>query len=220
MSKEKEQLSLSDRVVLEDLFESSEKLGGVASSYFSNRVVSGTIIYEYGQILEEKYAVEKIAFPYRPAFLMFTEGTSSVNAIKKLSCKPDLIFVNGHGIAHPRKAGLACYIGVLTGIPTIGVSKESLVGEYKEPKYEKKAEKLVLNEQQVGWVLKPRATISPIFVSPGNGISLKSCLDITKKFIKNRKLPEPLELARDYSKKVKEHVEQEIKRKEEKERLY
>ena len=201
-----EQAKLSERVVLEDGFGDIKRVAGVDSAYLGERVVSGVVLMEHGQVVEEVHAWKEFALPYKPTFLMFTEGPSMVEAVKKLSAKPDLLFVDGHGIAHPRGAGLACYVGVVTGIPTIGIAKELLVGEYTEPKREGESELLLLDEKPIGWVVKTREGKRSIFVSPGNKVSVGSSLELALKFVEDGKLPEPLELAHRYANRVREHV--------------
>src|SRR5512145_1011157 len=86
-----------------------------------------------GRIVEERTAVRRTAFPYIPGYLTFREGPAVIAAWKKLSRKPDVVLFDGHGIAHPRRLGIASHIGVLLDLPSVGVAKKRLVGEYAGP---------------------------------------------------------------------------------------
>jgi deoxyribonuclease V len=85
------------------------------------------------ELVESAIAYRKTTFPYRPGFLSFHEAPSALAAIAQLHATPDLMFVDGQGLAHPRRFGLAYHVGLLTGIPTIGVAKSRLIGQCEEP---------------------------------------------------------------------------------------
>ncbi|MEM3411946.1 MAG: endonuclease V [archaeon] len=192
---EKIQKELAKLLILKDKFEKIEKVAGVDQAFLGNYVLSEAVVVSFSnfEILERKWALKQTDFPYIPGLLCFREGDVAVEALKKLENKPDIVFVDGSGIAHPRKFGLACYVGLKTGLPTIGVTKSHLVGKYDE---KSDVSKLTLGNSQVGWVLNK----GKVFISPGYKVSIKSCLDITKKsMIKN--YPEPLLIAHKYAKK-------------------
>jgi deoxyribonuclease V len=216
VEKTEKQQMLSEMVVLEDRFDKIKKACGTASTYFEKEVISGAVLLQYNQVIETSNSVKEVVFPYKPGFLSFTEGPSTVEAIKKLHSKPDLVFVQGHGIAHPRRAGLACYVGVSTGIPCVGVAKEPLVGEYVVPRRPGQAVPITLSGKKVGWAFKPGADFSPIFVSPGNKVSVDSSLELVKEFLKKEKMPVPLVKAREYVKQVRKKVEWDLEKQENK----
>ncbi|NPA34936.1 MAG: endonuclease V [Chlorobi bacterium] len=157
--------------------------GGVVWDSLTNKIVSQTTV------------VEKVQFPYIPGLLAFRE----MPAITKLSLhleKPDLIMVDGHGIAHPRRAGIAVHIGIWAGIPTIGVAKKKLVGTYEMPCEEKGCQTFLYDRsEKIGIVLRSRTGVKPIFVSPGNLINLSQAIDVTLKSCLKYRLPEPTRLA-------------------------
>jgi len=195
----KEQIKLSEKLVLEDNFSKIEKIAGVDQAYHKGRIFSCIVVLDRNfRILEKVFADDVISFPYIPGFLAYREMPVILKAYKKLKTKPDILLVDGHGIAHPRRLGIASHLGLLLKIPTIGVAKKKLVGNYKEPKKVFDAEKLIYNKKTVGYVLKTKENSRPIFISPGNFISLKSSIKIVKECLRNEKLPEPIRFAHKF----------------------
>jgi len=122
--------------------------------------------------------------------------------LEKVEEKPDLVFIKGHGITHPR-LGLASHFSLVTGIPAIGVAENLLIGEVRNKGNGGAGEDIVVNGKVKGKVLQTREGSKPIYISPGNLISVESALELTKKFIRQpHKLPEPLHLAHKFAKKV------------------
>lgn len=199
--KELVQRGLAKKVILADGFSRVKWVAGVDSAFLGEKLISAAV--SIGKNVEKKHSICNLEDHYQPGFLMFTEGPCMVEALRLLENQPDLIFVDGHGIAHPRRSGLASYVGVMMNLPSIGVAKKLLVGEYKEPKRKNDARPLFIGEEQVGWVLKSGKSFSPIFISPGHLVSLKSALELTLKFLKGHKLPEPLFQAHIYANEVR-----------------
>jgi deoxyribonuclease V len=134
-----------------------------------------------------------VSFPYIPGLLSFREAPILLDALQKLRQRPDLILVDGQGIAHPRGLGLAAHLGLLVGIPTIGCAKSRLGGEFDELKPEEGSFcPLRWNEKRVGWVLRSRPEGRPLFVSPGHLISLEESLALTRQCLGKYRLPLPL----------------------------
>ncbi len=144
-----------------------------------------------------------IKFPYVPTFLSFREAEPIVETFSSLRKKPEVLLVDGHGIAHPREIGLASHVGVLLETPTIGVAKKILVGEYNRHEDVGGASKILHKGRTVGFALNSRRNSKPIFVSPGHLVSLEKSLEVVKKCIKGHRLPEPLRLAHELSSKAK-----------------
>ena len=156
------------------------------------------------EIVEVKYIKSKVSFPYVPGFLSFREVPLILKCFFKLNLKPDLIFVDGQGIAHPRKMGLATHLGILLNLPTIGCAKKPLLKNFRQPQNFRGAfSPIFLGEEVVGWVLRTREGVKPVFVSPGNFITLKETLDYTLKVTRGYRLPEPVRLAHQLSVKVR-----------------
>jgi deoxyribonuclease V len=125
------------------------------------------------QVVEESSQVGTAAFPYVPGLFAFRELPTLVEALRGLTVTPDLLVCDGHGIAHPRRFGLACHIGVLTGVPSIGVGKTRLIGSYEEPLPERGSYTPLREDGEVlGRVLRTQDGIKPVFVSVGHRIDL------------------------------------------------
>ena len=193
------QREAASKVILEDEFESPiEAVAGIDLAFSGDDGVAACIAMDYPptKIVEVQTLVMPLDFPYIPTFLTFREGPPMVKVISSLRTKVNVFLINGQGITHPLRCGLASHVGVESGRPTIGVTTSRLVGEYEhEPKNEGKAVPLTCNGERVGWVLKSRSGSRPIFVSPGHRVGLDSSLRIVKTCLLGHKLPEPLRMA-------------------------
>jgi deoxyribonuclease V len=131
-------------------------------------------------------------FPYIPGYLSFREAPAIFSAMEKLSLLPDLLIVDGQGIAHPRRIGIASFLGVLLGLPTIGCAKSRLVGKYEEPAPERGSwSPLIDKGETVGAVLRTRKGVKPVFVSPGHLVTLPEAIEIIMHCAVKYRLPEP-----------------------------
>uniref|UniRef100_A0A831TCY3 Endonuclease V n=1 Tax=Thermorudis peleae TaxID=1382356 RepID=A0A831TCY3_9BACT len=132
-----------------------------------------------------------VDFPYIPGFLSFREAPAIVDAVNSLEAMPNLLFVDGQGRAHPRRFGLACHVGVMLGIPTIGVAKSKLVGRYAEPGRERgSTAPLVDGTETIGMVVRTKTGAPPVFVSVGNLITLEEAVVWTLRLSRDR-IPDP-----------------------------
>lgn len=145
----------------------------------------------------EQHAIEcPVSFPYVPGLLSFREIPALSLALEQLSAPPDLLLVDGQGYAHPRRFGLACHLGLLAGVPTIGVAKSRLCGEHGPVPPEAGARvPLIDNGEVIGLVLRTRAGVAPLYVSPGHLISLEAAAEWTLRLCRGYRLPEPARLA-------------------------
>lgn len=147
----------------------------VAYEEGGDRLAAAVVVLEVTTLapVEEAAATGTAAFPYVPGLFAFRELPALVAALERLTTTPDLLVCDGHGLAHPRRFGLACHLGVLTGVPTIGVGKTPLVGTWDEPAPERGAwSDLEDRHEVVGRVLRTRTGVKPVFVSVGSGIDL------------------------------------------------
>lgn len=148
------------------------------------------------ELLESALACRPLDFPYVPGLLSFREAPALLAALACLSVKPDLLFVDGHGIAHPRRAGLASHIGVLADLPTIGVAKSRLVGGHEPPAQEKGAcAPLRDGDEVIGAVLRTRTRVSPVFVSVGHRLALEAACALVHEATPRFRVPEPTRIA-------------------------
>ena len=148
-------------------------------------------------IVEVRLHRGKPAFPYVPGLLSFREAPIVLGALAMLSITPDAVLVDGQGMAHPRRFGLACHIGLLTGVPTIGCAKSILCGRPDgSPEPERGSHvPLVDRGEVVGAVVRTRDSVSPIYVSVGHLTSLERAVELTLACCKGYRMPEPTRLA-------------------------
>ena len=147
-------------------------------------------------LLDKAWAVEKIAFPYIPGLLTFREAPVLLKAFSQLPQEPDLLLLDGQGIAHPRSLGIAAHLGVLLNLPAIGCAKSRLCGEYEEPGMEKgSTAPLKDNGKTVGMAVRTRTGIKPVFVSPGYKMDFATSAKIVLALCRTYRIPEPLRQA-------------------------
>ncbi|MBJ7450234.1 MAG: endonuclease V [Parachlamydiales bacterium] len=193
---------LSERVICEDRFSDLKCLGGmdVSNNRFDplKRIYSALVMLDsnWNKVTDNSLAMTQ-TLPYLPGFLGFREVPSLVQLIQSAELLPDLIFVDGHGIAHPRGLGIASHLGVLIDVPTIGVAKNILVGEPESDLGSEIGDFVALNwkNQTIGALVRTKKRCKPLIVSPGHRISLKSAVDIVLKALKGYRLPEPTRFA-------------------------
>ena len=179
-------------------------VAGVDAAFSDDRVFAAACLDRYPELtlMERRSIVQNLLFPYIPGFLSFREGPAIIAAVEKLSHPPDLILVDGQGIAHPRGVGIASFIGVTLGVPAIGCAKSRLIGEYEEPGKKKGSWSLLLLEDQViGAVLRSRDSTRPLFISPGHKTDLSDSIRLTLACTGVYRIPEPLRCADMLSRK-------------------
>ncbi len=146
---------------------------------------------------------DEVSFPYIPTFLAFREMPLLLKLYERAKLKPDVFFIDGQGLAHPRGCGIASHFGVETGEVSVGVAKSKLVGYYKEPGKERGSYSyLHYRGRIVGAVVRTRKDTAPIFVSVGHRISLKSAIKLVLKTSKFR-IPEPTRLAHNLLQRIR-----------------
>ena len=175
-------------------------VGGADASYdrAEKRIHGAIAVFTFPDLtLVEEVALEgPCPFPYIPGLLSFREAPIIVEIWKKLTQRPEVLLVDGQGIAHPRGLGIAAHLGILLDVPTIGVAKSKLVGEGEEPGKEAgAASPLFWQGQMVGWILRTRTGIQPVYVSPGHRVSLTDSREIALDCVRKFRLPEPLRQA-------------------------
>jgi deoxyribonuclease V len=149
-----------------------------------------TVDVATGEVLESATAVGEAEFPYVPGLFAFRELPALLTAFARLRTTPDLLVADGHGLTHPRRFGLACHLGVETGLPTIGVAKTPL-GQYDEPGTARGARTSIRDgDDEVGAALRTQPGIKPIFVSVGHLIDLNTACATTLALAPRYRLPE------------------------------
>lgn len=189
------QLELAQRVILKDQFESPRFVAGVDVGFEQNGKVTRAAIavlnYPDLTLVDKSLVRCTTVFPYVPGYLSFRELPAVLKALDQLKTIPDMFLCDGQGIAHPRRFGIACHLGVLTDIPSIGVAKSRLVGTYQEPGLNKGDQSSLYDKGEViGVVLRTRHHVKPLFVSPGHRMTMTSATHWVLNCTSRYRLPE------------------------------
>lgn len=188
-------------VITEDKFDAPVKtVAGIDLGYDmktnKSRAVVVVLKFPELELIESAEAIMPIQFPYVPGLLSFRETPVAIKALEKLQNAPDLILCDGQGIAHPRRFGIACHIGLITGVPSIGVAKSLLVGKYGALGEERgSSAPLVHRSREVGVVLRTKNKVQPLYVSVGHKISIETAIDYVLQCAPKYRLPETTRLA-------------------------
>ena len=162
------------------------------------RIFGAVAVYLFPELelVEEAGVAGECPFPYRTGLLSFREVPILAAALAQLKARPDVVLVDGQGIAHPRGLGLATHLGLVADMSTIGVAKSRLVGEGQEPAREAGSyNALIWKEKQVGLILRTQTGKKPLYISPGHRITLPECLEITLGCVTTYRLPLPIRQA-------------------------
>ncbi len=203
------QNELRNAVRVEDDFGDIRTIAGVDVGYDMERNLGRASIVVLDATTLEPVATAQAyltpGFPYVPGFLSFREIPVILEALKCLPVQPSLLMVDGQGIAHPRRLGIAAHLGVVTGLPSIGVAKSLLIGRYIEPDLKAGAFSPLLDragDEIIGTVLRSRDNVKPLFISPGHRVGQESAVRIVRASLRGYRLPEPTRLADKLSKTV------------------
>lgn len=149
------------------------------------------------EILDQQVARIPTRMPYVRGLLSFRELPALLEALAMFKATPDLAFIDGHGIAHPRRLGIAAHFGVATGLPSIGVAKEILAGEPRMALHDMRGAFTPLRsgKQQIGWLLRSKPGCLPLIVSPGHRVAMPSAPELVMRFTRQYRLPEPTRIA-------------------------
>lgn len=205
------QKTIASKSEISDQFGKVEVIGGVDQAFLEDKIISAIVLLNYDSMeqIGSVYTVMDVDFPYIPGFLAFREAPSIIDAFSKLNKKPDMLMVDGCGINHPRFAGLATHVGVELDIPTIGVSKKILCGEFEtEPKKVGEISEISYKAKRVGALFKSKNKCNPIIVAPGHKVSVSTSIEIVRHCLRGYKLPEPTRLAHLYAGNAKKNIVQ------------
>ena len=189
------QEQLRDRVIDSDCLGEVKYVAGVDIGFEDNYAISkaavAVLTYPELELVEQAIARIPTVFPYVPGYLSFREIPAILAALPNLKITPDLILCDGQGLAHPRRLGLACHLGVLLDIPTIGVAKSLFIGKHEEVPLEKGSWKPLMDKDEtIGIVLRSRSKVKPIYVSIGHKISLPTAIKYVNGCLTKYRLPE------------------------------
>lgn len=169
-------------------------------------VFAGVVVLSWPELeLVERVWVEAdVCFPYVPGLLSFREAPALANAFERLTTAPDLVIVDGHGIAHPRGLGLAAHLGLILDLPSIGCAKKILIGEHGVVDRQRGAcATLEYQGRLVGAALRTRNHVKPVYVSPGQKMDLEKSLELILASSRGYRLPEPTRLAHQYVTRIR-----------------
>jgi len=205
------QLALRERVELRDRLPRIRLVAGADAAFLqpeprswergTGQVIAAVVVYSFPEMEEvERVTAEcPLTFPYVPGLLSFREIPALAAAFEKLRHAPDVIFCDAHGYAHPRRFGLACHLGVLLDVPSIGCAKSRLIGTHLEPKREAgswaplydAARNGRARGERIGAVLRSANGVRPIYVSQGHRVSLRTAIRLTLAVCDGRRIPRP-----------------------------
>ncbi len=192
------QIELRHQIVQINRFDKIKTVAGVDIGIRNNVATASVVVLNFPtlQVVDGIVVESHINFPYIPGYLSFREIPPLLVAFARLQTEPDLIIVDGQGIAHPRGFGLASHLGLILDKPTIGCAKSRLCGQYTEPDLEKGAwSNLIYNHDIIGIALRTRTNVSVVYVSVGHLISLETAREVTLACCPKYRLPETTRLA-------------------------
>lgn len=189
------QQQLRGEVVREDRFGPVRHVAGVDVGFEEGGRIARAAVAVLGfpslELVEYAIFRAPTLFPYVPGLLSFREIPAVIGALEKLTIVPDLLLCDGQGIAHPRRFGIASHLGLLCGIPSIGVAKTRLIGEPVEPPDQRGAFVPLLDHgETIGAILRSRPGVKPLYISIGHRISLATALDYVMACVTRYRLPE------------------------------
>jgi len=192
------QLELKSKITLIPLNKPITTIAGADISFnkYSPDVYAGIVVLSYPELKPLCRALVKVRvnFPYVPGYLAFREVPALLQAWNLLSTKPDVLIVDGHGIAHPRGMGIAAHFGALTEQATMGCAKKILYGRISEPQEESGSATPIYDRKKdeiIGWTFRSKNKVKPLFISPGNKMSMEDSLSIIKNCVGKYRMPEP-----------------------------
>jgi deoxyribonuclease V len=189
------QKKLRDKVVLQPLPDNIKLVGGADISYnkFSDVAYAAIVVLRLPEltVVTTSGVVSKMTFPYVPGLLSFRESPSLLEAWEKLTILPDVLMLDGQGIAHPRRFGIACHMGVLLDLPTLGCGKTLLTGKYDEPELEAgNFSPLIHKEEVIGAAVRTKTRVNPVYISPGHLADIPSSIELALRCVKGYVAPD------------------------------
>jgi deoxyribonuclease V len=211
------QRELQKRVKTENGFREINRIAGVdlAQIRGGEQLICGILVYSFPELIEieRSFAIVRVVFPYIPGLLAFREGPAIIETVKQLKTKPDVLMVDGQGIAHPRGCGIASHVGVILDIPSIGVAKKRLYGKFEEPEEVRGdwTELSTHSGKSLGAALRTKDKTRPVFVSIGHKIDLKTSINVTLQCASGFRIPEPTRQADIFVAELKKKIQDGVK---------
>lgn len=196
------QLEMREKIVLKPFEKRIKTIAGADISFnkFSNTVFAGIVVLSYPEMELLSYSLIEMEtiFPYVSGYLAFREVPSLLRAWEQLPEKPDVLVLDGQGITHPRKMGIASHFGVLENQPTIGCAKSMMFGKFDDLGLEKNSSSEIIGKGELlGYALRTKNAVKPIYISPGNLITVEESLEVIRDCVGKYRIPEPTRVAHD-----------------------
>ncbi len=194
---------LADQVEEKPSLEQFDLIAGADVSFtrFSKIFFASVVVLRARDfsVVECKSVRREVQFPYVPGLLSFREAPVLLDAFAKLRSNPDVVMIDGHGLAHPRRFGIAAHMGLWLQIPCIGCAKSLLCGTFKDPPQKICSfSPLTDKEETIGRVVRTRQNVKPVFISVGHRIDLASAVQVALQMCRGYRIPEPTRLAHHY----------------------
>jgi deoxyribonuclease V len=192
------QRKLRKEIIVQPLPEKIERVGGLDVSYRGDRARAAAVVFDFAtmKLVEQSVIEMGVSFPYIPGLFSFREVPPLLAAMERLEGMPEVWLCDGQGMAHPRRFGLACHLGVLLDLPTVGCAKSVLFGKYESPAAGRgSVSPMLAKEEVIGMAVRTRDRVSPVFVSIGHRADLESAVRLVLACGRGLRLPEPLRLA-------------------------
>ena len=176
-------------------------------SLAGDRLYAAFLVFSYPdlKLVESASAWGRVSFPYIPGLLSFREAPVLLKAFSRLERHPDVILIDGQGVAHPRSMGIAAHLGILLDLPAIGCAKSRLFGEEAEPGPDRGSCVLLCQDSQtVGMIVRTRTGVKPVYVSPGHKMDLDTSVEIILSLCRGYRIPEPLRQAHIFVNQLRE----------------
>ncbi len=194
------QRRLARQVRLESLDAIPHRIAGLDAAFsFDGRwCLAAVVLWDAAAraVIEQRTAARPLRFPYVPGLLSFREAPALLAALRALRHRPDLLLCDGQGIAHPRRFGIACHLGLFADLPSVGCAKSRLIGEALDPGPKRgSGSPLVDRGETIGELVRTRDAVRPVYVSPGHRIDQAGATRVVLECAIDYRLPEPTRLA-------------------------
>ena len=204
------QKKLAGQVIANDQLGTVDRVAGIDVGFEKGNSITraAVAVLSFPELALEDYSVYRAPteFPYIPGLLSFREIPAVLRAMAKHD--PDLVLCDGQGLAHPRRFGIACHLGVITGLPTIGVAKTRLTGQYRDPPQQRgRWTELRDKNETIGAVLRTRINVKPLYISIGHKITLQTAIDYVMACTQRYRLPETTRWAHRLASGTPEEIE-------------
>jgi deoxyribonuclease V len=190
----RQQERLAKRAMLYDAFGKVRYIAGVDCSYLDDRIIGGAVVVDYETLepVARAHAILPLKFPYIPGLLAYREADAMMAAFRKIRHDVDVLMVDGFGVNHPRRCGIATHVGIKLDVPTIGVGKSFLCGEACGDGY------ICQDGERVGKMINSPGAKRPAYVSPGYKITLDTAVELAGRCVRSGRIPEPARLAHEH----------------------